>query len=123
MGGVDGNLTAGVGSTDSGSEPILEDGLPCITHGVCRLCHSNVGSGQWGNARCRGCAVVDIQSFRQHLFRPLLLDWHPKLRPTAPIAERHFKVARVDMTPPPLGRGGALRLKDLEMTCQMTRSL
>lgn len=92
-------------------EEIPEDVYaPCIVNGVCQLCQSRSATGLWGNPRCRGCAMVDTCPFRNHLFRPLLVDWHPELRPEAAVAVWPMKkVERVDLTPPPLGRTDMLR--------------
>jgi len=110
---VEGKRQSSAGDADSRQDEHHNQDGPeqeqCVKNGICQLCKSRGGSGEWGNARCRGCSVVDIRAFRLHLLRPLLLDWHPSVRPEAAVATRPLKIERAELTPPPMGRNDMLR--------------
>jgi len=62
----------------------------CIEKGACRLCDRAADpsfQATWGDARCRGCSIVDALPFDAHPFKPLLREWPGGVRPTALLAE------------------------------------
>jgi hypothetical protein len=81
---------------------------PCIVDGVCKLCEGAGGPGEWGDPRCRGCSIVDVFSFKDHLFKALLVHEPPR-HLKGLIAESPLRSRRHAMTPPPMGTPHALR--------------
>lgn len=84
-------------------------GTPIVVDGRCGVCGKCQTAGAWGNARCRGCSVIDVTSFQHHPFKPLLVDWAPGTKPEAPVARVPTRLQRADLTPPPRCSSNALR--------------
>jgi hypothetical protein len=82
---------------------------PCVKNGVCRLCKSSAGSAPWGNPLCRGCSIVDRFSFKDHIFKKLLIDERIDCKLKARVEIPNNKAKRHSMTPPPMGIAHALR--------------
>jgi len=87
----------------------LDEDAPCVADSICAQCRREVLPDLWGNVRCPGCSAVDALDLRLHLFRPLLLDRHPSLRPSMPSVQLPTALERSDLTPPPLNRSDVLR--------------
>lgn len=79
---------------------------PCVADGVCGLCGCAAGPSLWGNAECRGCSVVDVLPFDEHILRPLLRDWPGGARPEPFATEPVVLLERAAFTPPDVGPQG-----------------
>lgn len=102
-------MSAPAGPSGAGTPLGALPGTPCVVHGICKLCQRRTGPCSWGNARCRGCSVVDVLRFQDHPLKPLLLDWPPDTQPQVLVAQWPLKVERAGLTPPPLGSSDKLR--------------
>lgn len=85
-----------------------EKHAPRIENGVCTLCERRVKDGEWGSARCHGCAIVDQLPFERHLFKSLLVH-KPRQNLKGWVAETPLQTRKHVLTPPPMGRSHSLR--------------
>jgi len=83
-----------------------EAGKSCVLDGRCSICEGEAGVRRWGNARCRGCSIVDYFPFDHHPFKMALKEsCRPKSssEPGTLATDLPPGVEKYALTPPPVG--------------------
>lgn len=94
---------------EGGQSEDMPIGSPCVVDDYCKLCRRQARMGQWGNAKCRGCSIVDLLPFKWHPFYRLLMDYDPHVKLKVPKPEWPKEVERCELVPPPLRPSDELR--------------